>query len=241
MSLQTNSFKRGHVLIGGLQKFSLIDYPKKVAAVIFSQGCNFLCGYCHNPELVLKKRFSKSISSEEVLSFLKTRQNKLDAIVISGGEPTLQKDLIEFIKKIKDLNFLVKLDTNGQNPIALEKLLKDNLIDYIAMDIKAPIDKYPLITNISLGLNLIQDSINLILSSKIDYEFRSTLVKEMHSFEDIESMAYLIKGSKLYILQKFVNKTTLDSKYIQYSALTDENMLKAKSICLNYVKDCSIR
>ncbi len=157
------------MLIGGLQKFSLINYPKKTAAVIFTQGCRFLCHYCHNPELVLDDKFQKPLNINEVLDFLKKRQNQLDAVVISGGEPTIHKDLVSFIKKLKDLNYLVKLDTNGINPKIIKNLLDQKLLDYIAMDLKAPLEKYPKVTHIDLGINLIQESIDLIMSSKIEY------------------------------------------------------------------------
>ncbi|NGX28685.1 MAG: 7-carboxy-7-deazaguanine synthase [Candidatus Anoxychlamydiales bacterium] len=229
------------MLIGGLQKFSLINYPKKTSALIFTQGCGFLCQYCHNPELVLKKRFQPPIDEDTVLTFLKKRQNQLDAVVISGGEPTLQKDLIPFIKKIKDLNFLIKLDTNGIHPKIIKNLLDENLLDYIAMDIKAPLDKYKLITQLDLGLNLIEESINLIMSSNIDYEFRTTLVKNLHEIEDIEKMGLLIKGAKKYFLQSFVPKVTLNPDLSSSKAFSDEEMEDMRKTALKYVKNCFIR
>lgn len=229
------------MLIGGLQKFSLINYPKKTSALIFTQGCSFLCQYCHNPELVLKKKFQAPIDEDTVLSFLKKRQNQLDAVVITGGEPTLQKDLITFIKKIKELNFLLKLDTNGIHPKIIKKLLDENLLDYIAMDIKAPLDKYKLITQLDLGLNLIEKSINLIMASNIDYEFRTTLVKNLHAIEDIEKMSKLIKGAKKYYLQRFIPKVTLNPILSNYSAFSDEEMLRMQKISLKHVKNCFIR
>ena len=130
------------MLIGGLHKCSMIDYPDKLSAIVFTVGCNFKCPYCHNPELVITKDCSLTEQSF-VLDFLKTRINKLDAVVISGGEPCLQKDLKDFIKQVKEMGFLVKLDTNGTYPEAIENLISENLIDYIAMDIKSPIQKYP--------------------------------------------------------------------------------------------------
>lgn len=229
------------MLIGGLQKFSLINYPNKTAAVIFTQGCSFLCQYCHNPELVLKDKFLSNIAQEDIFAFLKKRQNQLEAVVISGGEPTLQKDLVSFIKKIKDLNFLIKLDTNGIHPKVIKKLLDDNLLDYIAMDIKAPIDKYKLITQLDLGFNLIEESISLILASNIEYEFRSTLVKNLHKQEDIKKMSALIKGAKKYFLQKFISKITLNPALSKYESFSDKEMQEMQEIALNYVKNCFIR
>ena len=132
-------------IIGGIQKTTLIDFPQKVAAIVFTQGCNFRCGYCHNPELIEtchSELVSEAFSNEKIFSFLKTRIGKLDGVVITGGEPTIQKDLYDFVKKIKSMGFSVKLDTNGTNPAIIEKLIKENLLDYIAMDIKAPLNKY---------------------------------------------------------------------------------------------------
>ncbi|NGX63058.1 MAG: 7-carboxy-7-deazaguanine synthase [Candidatus Anoxychlamydiales bacterium] len=229
------------MLIGGIQKFSLINYPKKTAAVIFTQGCRFLCHYCHNPELVLDEKFQKPLDEKEILEFLKKRQNQLDAVVISGGEPTLHKDLVSFIKKLKDLNYLVKLDTNGINPNIIKNLIDQKLLDYIAMDLKAPLESYSKVTNIDLGVNLIQDSINLIMSSKIEYEFRSTLVKNLHTKDDISKMAKLIKNASLYILQKFRPQITLNPAFSKYEAFSDEEMGKFQKTSLNYVKKCFIR
>ena len=139
-------------VIGGVQKTSLVDFPHRVAAVVFTQGCNFRCGYCHNPLLLPKSNSeldSESFTKEKFFAFLKTRIGKLDGIVITGGEPTLQSGLYDFIKEIKQMGFDIKLDTNGTNPKIVEKLLSDNLLDYIAMDIKAPLEKYPQIINIA--------------------------------------------------------------------------------------------
>ena len=152
--------------IAGLQKSSLIDYPEKIACIVFTQSCNFRCGYCHNPELFEQRK--PLISTEAFFEFLKTRQNKLDGVVITGGEPTLQKDLNEFISEIKNLGFLVKLDSNGTNPNIIENLINKNLIDYVAMDIKAPLNKYEQITNTKVNTENIKKSINLILNSNID-------------------------------------------------------------------------
>ncbi len=229
------------MLIGGFLKFSLINYPKKVAAVIFTQGCNFLCHYCHNPELVLKDEFKTPLDIQSIFEFLKKRQNKLDAVVISGGEPTVQKNLIDFIKKIKDLDFLIKLDTNGVNPKVLKKLIDQNLIDYIAMDLKAPMDKYLIVTNKDFEIKKIKESIKIIMSSKIKYEFRSTLVKNLHEIRDVEKMAKSIVGADLYILQKFVSKVTLNPIYNKKTAFSDFEMIKMKQLSLKYVKKCLIR
>jgi len=161
--------------IGGFQRFSLIDYPAKISAIIFTQGCNFRCPYCHNPELVDPKLFTSAIDEDLILSFLRKRVGKLDGVVITGGEPLLQHDLIEFIKKVKEMGYLIKLDTNGSYPEKLERLL--DLIDYIAMDIKAPLEKYHDVVRTDVCTEKIMESITIILNGDIDYEFRTTVVK----------------------------------------------------------------
>ena len=187
---------------GGLIKSSLIDYPGKISAIVFTQGCNFRCSFCHNPELL--KFHSTDFDAEEILKFLSTRKGKLDAVVITGGEPTLQKGLKEFIQEVKEMNFLVKLDTNGSHPVLLQNLIDENLLDYVAMDIKAPLDKYDFITCVNVDKEKIQKSIDILLKNDVDYEFRTTVVKELLTFEDFEKIADLINGAKKYYLQKFV-------------------------------------
>lgn len=152
------------MIIGGLQKFSLIDYPHKISAIIFTTGCNFRCPYCHNPELVNPKLYPERITEEEVFNFLKNRKEKLDAVVITGGEPTLHKDLYKFISKLKSMGFLIKLDTNGTYPNILNRLIKDNLLNYIAMDIKGSLDRYEEIVGTKVNLEKINESIKIILN-----------------------------------------------------------------------------
>lgn len=189
-----------------LEKLSLVDYDEYLTATIFTNGCNFRCPFCHNGALVTSLN-QKEIPFEEILEFLKTRINKLDAITISGGEPTLHKDLVNQIKEIKKLDFKIKLDTNGSNPKILKELIENNLIDYVAMDIKNKLDKYNVTTGINnLNINPIIESINLIMSSQIEYEFRTTIIDEFHNKEDIVEIAKMIKGAKKYRLQKYVDR-----------------------------------
>lgn len=213
------------MLIGGLQKSSLIDYPEKISAVIFTQGCNFRCPYCHNPELI-EQNPNTVIDESEVIKFLTTRIGKLDGVVITGGEPTLNKDLPEFIKKIKDLGFAIKLDTNGTNPKMLEKLIQEKLIDYFAMDIKAPLDKYSEVTCSKVNTDDILKSIEILKNSQIchnfDYEFRTTVVKSQLMLEDFEKISDLIKGTKKYYLQKFVPSKTLNSTFMNQTTYSNE-------------------
>ncbi|MBE7709740.1 MAG: anaerobic ribonucleoside-triphosphate reductase activating protein [Cyanobacteria bacterium SIG32] len=206
--------------IGGIQKSSLLDFPNMISAIVFTKSCNFACGYCHNPEL-----FSSGVehSTSEFFDFLDTRKGKLDGIVITGGEPCLQPDLIDFIRQIKLMGFLVKLDTNGSFPDVIQNLLDENLLDYIAMDIKAPIEKYNKVTNSIISTDKIIASINLIMNSNIDYEFRTTVVKSQLNFEDFEKIGNLIKGAKKYYLQKFVPTKTLNPTFLEEQTYNDED------------------
>jgi pyruvate formate lyase activating enzyme len=229
------------MLIGGLLKFSLINYPGKIACAIFTQGCPFRCGFCHNPELVLKEKFLPRITEEEVFSFLEKKKDQLDGVVISGGEPTIQKDLIDFIKKIKKLNYFVKLDTNGIHPKIIQSLLDDNLLDYIAMDIKAPFEKYNRVIGISTNIENIKKSIDIIINSDIDHEFRSTIISDVHTENDIISMAKQIKCAKLFVLQKFRAEKTLCDTYRLKKPISDKTLQSLKKVLQQYVKTCQFR
>lgn len=191
--------------IAGFDKLSLLNYPDMVSATIFTNGCNFLCPYCQNSALVLDSQKNILIPEEEVLDYLSERKKLLDGVCITGGEPTIQKDLKEFITKIKALGLKVKLDTNGSNPEMLKDLIDNNLIDYVAMDIKTVFSKYNQITNRNIDTDLLRRSIEIIESSNIDYEFRTTVVKEYVSYEDlIFILDYL--NCKKYYLQKFEDR-----------------------------------
>lgn len=229
------------MLICGFQKFSLLDYPGKISAIIFTGGCNFRCPYCHNPELVHLKNFKEVISEKDFFDFLKSRQGQLDAVVITGGEPTLQKDLADFIKKIKKLGFLVKLDTNGSRPEMLEKIFRQNLADYVAMDVKAPFEKYKNIAGSAVNTGDIKKSIKLIINWNKEYEFRTTIVKSLLSADDILQIGKEIMGAKKYVLQKFIASKTLDPKYLSATAYSDAEFKKMRKAAKKYVKKCEIR
>lgn len=229
------------MLIGGLQKFSLLDFPKKIAAIVFTQGCYFRCPYCHNAELVLPKKFNSPILESEVLQFLNSRKGKLDAVVISGGEPTMQPDLPLFIKKVKELGFFVKLDTSGINPDILSFLISSKLIDYVAMDFKASLEKYPAVVGRKVDVGKIKQSVDIILSSAISHEFRTTVVKGLHTFDDIMEIIKSIKGADLFAMQKFVSHSTLNPKFKCYSALDESILLELKKEAEKHVKECVIR
>jgi pyruvate formate lyase activating enzyme len=185
--------------IAGLQKVSVIDYPGVPAAVIFTQGCNMTCPYCHNPQLVYPHLFETTIRDEDIFSFLKKRQNLLKGVVITGGEPTVQKDLVEFIEKIKNLKFSIKLDTNGGTPRVLKELIDKNLLDFIAMDIKSPLDKYNLF--FKGDFEMIKQSINIIQSSGIAHIFRTTYDTSVLSESDLKAIKTLATPSTHIVQQ----------------------------------------
>ena len=227
--------------IGGFQKFSLIDYPGKICAIVFTQGCNFRCPYCHNPELVKPSLFGKTIPEEEIFSFLEKRKGKLDAVEITGGEPTLQKDLVDFIRRIKEMGYLVKLDTNGSNPEILLEIINHGLVDYIAMDIKAPLEKYKEVIHSVINPEKIKRSIRTIMSSNIKYEFRTTVVKSQLSKEDIINIGKLIEGAELYILQKFIPSKTLDPNFLNEKTYSDKEFKELKKELEKLVWRCLVR
>lgn len=188
----------------GIEKVSMVDYPNKICATVFTGGCNFRCPFCHNASLV--QRAFERYECREILEYLASRKNLLDAVTISGGEPTLQSDLEEFAQKIKDMGFLIKLDTNGTNPARLQSLLDKNLIDYVAMDIKNNFDNYSSIVGVACyNPENVKKSLQILKNSKIGYELRTTLVKGFHEKENIEKLAKDLKGEKVLYLQKFVD------------------------------------
>lgn len=190
--------------IAGFQKNSFVDYPGKIAAVVFTPGCNLDCYYCHNRILLTEEAVKNLTHEDKILRFLDERKTFLDAVVVSGGEPTLQPDLDEFLMRIKSMGFNVKLDTNGTNPEVIKKLTDKKLLDYIAMDIKAPFDKYKDICGNDEYLDRINQSIDLLMHGNVDYEFRTTFTPRLRE-EDIQTIADRIKGARLYILQQFRN------------------------------------
>lgn len=196
--------------IGGFQKFSLLDYPGQLAAIIFTQGCNFRCPYCHNPELVDPARFEKPLVTGRVLDFLRRRRGKLGAVVITGGEPTVQPDLVRFVKKLKFMGFLVKMDTNGSNPELLQSLCEQDLVDYWAMDLKAPPDLYKLISRSSVPVENILRSMDILRNSNCEYEFRTTFFERLFDWRDIARIQELLRPGDKFYLQECRYEDTLE-------------------------------
>ena len=227
--------------IGGLQKVSLIDYPGLICAIIFLQGCNFKCPYCHNPELVDPQLFQPCIKENEIFDFLNTRKGKLDAVTITGGEPTIHDDLAPFIKQIKKMKFAVKLDTNGSQPQVIKTILDEKLLDFIAMDIKAPLEKYKSVVKVPVNSDLIKESIKLILKATITHEFRTTIVESQLEEKDILQIAKLISGAKSYGLQKFVPVKVLEKKFLKEKSYPDEILQKIKNRLEHQIPSVTIR
>ena len=191
--------------IHGFNKTTLLDYPGLVAATIFTGACNFRCPYCHNADLVLNPSSQPIIPEEEILSHLRKRKGITQGVCITGGEPTLQKDLKDFIKKLKELDLKVKLDSNGYKPEVLKDLVKDNLLDYIAMDVKAPLDEYDVIAGVKLDTSKLKESIDFLIAGDLSFEFRTTVIKDFHTRESFEKISELIKGAKNYYLQGYID------------------------------------
>jgi pyruvate formate lyase activating enzyme len=228
------------MIFGGFEKCTLVDYPGKVACMVYTIGCNFRCSYCHNPELVdetVETRFDE----KEILSFLDARKGFLDGIVITGGEPSMHAEIPLFIEKVKEKGYLVKLDTNGTNPKMLKELTDAKLVDYVAMDIKSPLRKYSQTVARPADINAIRESIQTLLASSVEYEFRTTVVKPLLPFEDFAEMGEDIRGAKRYFLQKFVPTKILNPQFKRRASYSDAEFEEIKNIISPYVEYCGIR
>lgn len=225
------------MLISAIQKFTMLDYPDHTAAIVFTPGCNMRCKFCHNKEFVLPKEVEKIAGSfvdeEAVLQFLETRKGLLDGVVISGGEPTLQKDLCFFIEKVRAKGFLVKLDTNGHQPDIIKELAEAGLLDYIAMDVKTLPEKYEELVGEGDYVTTIPRSIEIIKKSGIAYEFRTTMIKEVHTQEIIEEMTNLLAGSEKYYMQTFRSQNTLDPVFEKCHPFEPSEM---REICQKFAR-----
>lgn len=225
--------------IGGIQKFSTVDYPGYTCAAIFTIGCNMRCGYCHNPELVLPDQYAPTIPEELIFEFLETRRGLLDAVAISGGEPTMQEDLVEFIGKVKDMGFRVKLDSNGTHPDMLEELIGRKMVDFVAMDIKGPYSKYHQIAARPTNLDAIRRSIELIKNG-VDHEFRTTIVRSQLEPEDFKAIGKMVDGAQRFALQQFQPGKTLVPQFANEMSFNDEEMQQARNYLLPHVAECVV-
>lgn len=228
------------MVFGGIEKFTLIDYPGKIACMVYTIGCNFRCPYCHNPELV-DETTEVRISERELFDFLETRRGMLEGVVITGGEPTMHHDLPRVMRDIKSRGFLVKLDSNGTNPQMLEEAIAEKLVDYIAMDMKAPLASYGQAVARPVDIAAIRRSIALIMASGVEYEFRTTIVKSMLSQEDIRQIGEEIRGAKQYVLQKFIPTKLLNPQFLKKVSYSDEELKEFQEMLTPYVEHCSIR
>jgi len=233
------------MIVGGIQKNSLIDYPGKIGCVLFTAGCNLRCPYCHNPSLVLvdQQGCAPWIEEKEVFRFLAGRRSLLDGVVISGGEPTLHPDIGPFCERIKQMGYAVKLDTNGSRPEVIDHLIRNDLVDYIAMDIKTLPDLYETFLGARCGPQPILSSIRLILECGKSHEFRTTCVKPIITDQVMEGIAQLIQGTLMYALQKFVPTQVLRPEFFQGpgSGCTVQELGQLKSIAEKWVQQCVVR
>ena len=224
--------------IAGLQKLTLLDYPEHTACTVFTAGCNFRCPFCHNSDVVYNK--TEGVSEEELFEFLASRKGKLDGVCITGGEPLLQPDIVEFMQKIRKLGFLIKLDTNGSMYDKLVAIVNEGLCDYVAMDVKSSPNGYNIACGGMVNVDNVLKSIAFLIGqNKIDYEFRTTVVKELHSKQDFEEIASLLKGCKRYFLQQYKHSHKVIKE--GYSAYSEVEM---KELC-SFIKalniNCSLR
>jgi pyruvate formate lyase activating enzyme len=228
--------------IRGVQKISFVDFPGEICLSIFVGGCNLRCRYCHNKDLVLNPAPLPPIPEEELFEFLENKGPLLDGICISGGEPTLQEDLVDFTVRAKKKKLKVKLDTNGTSPQKIDILLRRELLDYIAVDIKGPPGKYPLITGKERYYPEIAETISLLRSSSLDYEFRTTVVPGLLEEKDVLEIARELAGCRKYVLQQFhSSKGLIDSSLNSIKALTREQAVKLANKCSDYISDVQLR
>ncbi|HLC45600.1 MAG TPA: anaerobic ribonucleoside-triphosphate reductase activating protein [archaeon] len=224
---------------GGFQKTTLVDYPGRVASTVFTTGCNMRCGYCHNPSLVFGT--APAIEESTIMSELLARKKYIDSVVVTGGEPTVWRDLPGFLKKLKGHGFSVKLDTNGSNPDALREILEKKLVDYVAMDVKAPKSKYAQVTNSSLPAENIARSIALVKESGVDYEFRTTVAPGL-GLEDLDGIALQIQPARKWFLQLFVSsKAVLDPRVLELPVLGEREILSVAERHSKSFTECGLR
>lgn len=226
--------------IGGIQKTSLLDYPDMLSAIIWAIDCNFRCPFCYNKNLVFGK--TESIPEEEILSFLKKRQGMLEGLVISGGEPLMQEDIVDFTREVKKLGYLIKIDTNGMFPDKIKEILDKKLVDYVAMDVKAPKEKYNQLAGVKVDISKIEKSIDIIRNDVPGYEFKTTFAPGLLKKEDIVEIAKWLEGSKNFYLQQFKNNPPLvSSEFEEVKPYDKDYILDTLEAIKPYFKNCYVR
>lgn len=224
--------------INGFTGVSLINYREKICSVVYTSPCNFKCPFCHNPALVSSN--PATIDEKAVLDDISSRRNFIDAVAITGGEPAVQDDLLDFMMRIKEMNLLVKLDTNGYSPKVLKAALKMNALDHVSMDIKAAPEKYHQACGMPVDMEKIGQSIKLILDSGVDYDFRTTAVPGLTEKEDFHSIGRMIKGAKVHYVQQFSNENTLDKRYSKIRPFSEAALDEFAGIMKKHVKEVRI-
>jgi len=227
--------------IKGFVETSMVDWDGKISAVVFTPGCNFRCPFCQNRELVLNPDNFEDIPEKHIFSYLEEHKDFVDGVCITGGEPTLQPDLGEFCRKLHDAGVLAKLDTNGASPEVLQKLVDEKLVDYVSLDIKGPFGNYKKFVGVDFEVEKVKQSVQILLDSTIDYEFRTTVVPTLHTEKTIEKTAEQIKGAKLYVLQKFRPVHCLDEKFNSLKTQTDEKMEKLAGVARKQLRNVKWR
>ena len=238
LKYSNKNLRDDYMKICGFQKMTLLDFPGRVACTVFTGGCNFRCPFCHNAALVTHID-GQMIDEAEIFSYLNKRKGLLDGVCITGGEPLLQSDIAEFIKSVKEMGFAVKLDTNGAFPERLAALIDEGLLDYVAMDIKNSKEKYSLTCGVCVDIAAIERSVELLKKGKVDYEFRTTLVKELHDEQDILSMASWLSGTRSWYLQNFVDSGDLIQKGL--SAHSEEWVKNAQTLAAQTIECVKVR
>ncbi len=227
--------------IKGLQKTSLIDYSPYISCVVFLSGCNFRCGFCQNPDLLVEVDKTPTISEEEFFSFLEKRKRWLEGVCITGGEPCLYSELPDFIKRVKELGYKVKVDTNGTSPAMLRKLINNKLVDYIAMDIKGSLDNYDKAANIKVDKERIKESVKVVMESGIDYEFRMTCVPGLAEKDDFERIGKWLEGCGKFFIQQFSNKVCLDKGFEKIKPFSNSELEEFRGVLEKYIGKVEIR
>ena len=224
----------------GWEKLSLLDYDNRISCTLFTAGCNFRCPFCHNGPLVLDPSKAPKIPWDDIMEYLKKRKNVLDAVCVSGGEPTLMPDLLDKLSDIKSLGYLIKLDTNGTRPEVVEIAAHQGLVDYVAMDIKDSFEKYPAITGtLNLDLDAIQKTIHFLMSGEVDYEFRTTLIAEYHTEKDMEEIGSYLQGAKRHFLQRYIDNQDCIAHGLHM--VPYQKALVFQAILQKYITEVSLR